>query len=529
MFRLDGAPGLQPRGITRRTFLGLTGGAALSAGLWPDATAAGPEGPADISGARQATSPTARPAAGGAFPQNFLWGASTSAYQIEGAVREDGRGEGIWDVFSRKPGAIANGQNADVACDHYHRYAGDVQLMKQLGLRAYRFSVSWPRILPQGAGALNDKGLDFYKRLVDALLLAGIAPVLTLYHWDFPQPLEARGGWLSRDAVEWFADFAAAVARAFGDRVDMWLTMNEPRSFLGGGYVAAVHAPGLKLPLADVLRAGHHLNLAHGRAVQAIRATAGRAVKVGCAPDCSPALPISESAADVAAAKAATFAVPRVRFTERAWWSNNAWWFDPILTGSYPADGLASAGADAPEIRAGDMALMRQPLDFLGVNIYGGSRVRAGADGRAETVPFPPDWPRADNGWEVVPDALYWGPRWLHERYQLPIYVLENGLSLHDAISSDGQVHDPRRIDFMRQYLMALRRAMADGAVVQGYLHWSLLDNFEWHLGFKGTLWSDLRRLRHATTDAQRLGPVVRRRDRVQWGEPRRASGGATQ
>ncbi len=481
--------------ITRRTFLGLTGGAALSAGLWPDAAA----------GARQTTSPSARPSAA-AFPRDFLWGTSASAYQIEGATREDGRGEGIWDVFCRKPGAIANGQNADVACDHYHRYASDVQLMKQLGLRAYRFSVSWPRIFPQGVGALNEKGLDFYKRLVDALLQAGIVPVLTLYHWDFPTALEARGGWLNRDAADWFADYAAAVARPLGDRVDMWLTMNEPRSFLGGGYVAGVHAPGLKLPLKDVLRAGHHLNLAHGRAVQAIRANAGRAVKVGCAPDCSPALPVTESAADVAAAKAATFAVPRVRFTERAWWSNNAWWFDPILKGSYPADGLASAGADAPEIRAGDMALMRQPLDFLGVNIYGGSRVRAGVDG-AETVPFPADWPRADNGWEVAPDALYWGPKWLHERYQLPIYVLENGLSLHDSISPDGQVHDPRRIDFMTRYLLALRRALAEGVPVNGYFHWTLLDNFEWHAGFRerfGLIHVDFNTQRRTLKDSAR-------------------------
>ncbi len=317
------------------------------------------------------------------------------------------------------------------------------------------------------------------------LLGAGVAPVLTIYHWDFPQALQARGGWLNRNAVDWFADFATAVAKHLSDRVDMWLTMNEPRSFLGGGYVAGVHAPGLKLPLKDVLRAGHHLNLAHGKAVQAIRAAAARPLKVGCAPDCSPAIPVSETEANVAAARSTTFAVPRERFTERAWWSNNAWWFDPIVLGSYPADGLASAGADAPEIRAGDMDLIRQPMEFLGVNIYGGSLVRAGAEGRAETVAFPRDWPRAANNWEVVPDALYWGPKWLHERYGLPIYILENGLSLHDQVSPDGQVHDPQRIDFMAGYLRALRRAMNEGAVVKGYFHWSLLDNFEWHAGFR--------------------------------------------
>jgi beta-glucosidase len=447
--------------ISRRAFFEISGGAAILAGFRQGAPAP-------------------------AFPPDFLWGAATSAYQIEGATREDGRGEGIWDVFVRKPGTIANGQTADVASDHYHRYADDVALMKTLGLRAYRFSVSWPRVFPSGTGTPNQKGLDFYRRLVDELRRAGIAPVLTLYHWDFPQALEARGGWRNRDAAGWFGDFAAAVARAVGDRVDLWLTMNEPRSFLGGGYVAGVHAPGVKWPLADVLEAGHVLNLAHGRAVQAIRANAGRGVQVGCAPDCSPALPVTESAADVAAARADTFAVPRERFTERAWWRNNAWWFDPIFRGAYPEDGLAAAGTDAPAIREGDMALIRQPMDFLGVNIYGGTRVRANASGGADAVPFPPDWPRADNGWEIAPEALYWGPQWLHERYALPVFVLENGLSLHDAVSADGAVHDPRRIDFMTQYLRALGRAIAGGTPVRGYLHWSLLDNFEWADGYQG-------------------------------------------
>jgi beta-glucosidase len=441
------------------------------------------------------------------FPRDFVWGASTSAYQIEGATTVDGRGEGIWDVFCRKAGAIQNGENADTACDHYHRYVDDVRLMKDLGLGAYRFSVSWPRIQPQGTGAVNDKGLDFYKRLVDELLRAGVAPYLTLYHWDFPQALQARGGWLTRDAAGWFGDFAGIVARAMGDRVDVWLTMNEPRSFLGGGYVAGVHAPGLKLPLKDVLHVGHVLNLAHGRAVQAIRANAGRPVRVGWAPDCSPAVPLTNGDADIAAAKSTTFASPRARFTAGAWWSNNTWWFDPILRGSYPSEALSSVGADAPEVLAGDMDTIRQPLDFLGVNVYGGSRVRAGTDGRAQTVPFTTDWPRADNGWELVPDALYWAPKWLHERYGLPIYVLENGLSLHDTITEDGQVHDVRRIQFMTQYLGALQRAIGDGVPVRGYLHWSLLDNFEWHNGYRerfGLVYVDFGSERRVLKDSAR-------------------------
>jgi len=475
--------------LSRRSFLKMNAGALGAAGVfgcdWPRAIA------------------QSLPS----FPTDFLWGASTSAYQIEGATKADGRGEGIWDVFCRKPGAILNGQNADIACDHYNRYREDVRLMKELGLRAYRFSVSWPRIQPSGTGAVNDKGLDFYKRLVDELNAAGIAPFLTLYHWDFPQALQDRGGWLTRDAVNWFADFAGIMSRALSDRVNVWITMNEPRSFLGGGYVAGVHAPGVKWPVKDVLQASHILNLAHGRAVQAIRATSTRRVRVTWAPDCSPAIPATDSPTDIAAAKASTFASPRVRFTASAWWSGNAWWFDPILRGEYPSDGLAAARADAPEIRGDDMAVIRQPLDFLGINIYGGSYVRADASGQPQTIAFPAGTARADNGWELVPDALYWAPKWLHERYKLPIYVLENGLSVHDAPGADGQVHDDRRIAFMTQYLTALSRAIREGVPVKGYMHWSLFDNFEWQHGFRerfGMVYVDFATQRRVPKDSAR-------------------------
>jgi beta-glucosidase len=459
--------------LSRRELL-VGGGAALSAGMGQAAGAREPQ-------ANRAKVPNSPPA----FPRDFLWGAATSAYQIEGATREDGRGVSVWDTFCKKPGAIWKGQTGDPAADHYHRYSQDVALMKQIGLRAYRFSVAWPRILPEGAGAVNEKGLDFYKRLVDALLAAGIAPFLTLYHWDTPQALQDRGGWMNRDSADWFADYAAVLARAFSDRVTYWLTINEPRSLISGGYLSGVHAPGERRPLGELMRIGHHLNLAHGKAVQAIRASTQRKLQVSFAPDFSCAVPVTDSAADVAAAREGTFAVSRNSFTESGWWGCNSWWLDPFFAGKYPEEGLSALGSDRPEIRDGDMEIIGQPLDFLGINVYGGRLVRAGADGQQEPVPFSTGWPMSAFNWELTPDSLYWGPKWLHERYGKPIYVLENGLTLRDWISLDGAVHDPQRIDFIARHLLALRRAIREGTPVKGYLHWSLLDNFEWHAGYR--------------------------------------------
>jgi len=452
---------------TRRDFLSTTAAAASAAALAPAASALEqPSGPAR-------------------FPKDFLWGSSTSAYQVEGAANEDGRGQSIWDEFCRRPGATYLGQSGDVACDHYHRYREDVALMKQIGLRAYRFSVSWPRVIPLGTGALNPKGLDFYSRLIDELLAAGIAPWLTLYHWDTPLALQHRGGWTSPDSSHWFGDYAAVLAKAFSDRVPYWLTMNEPRSFVGSGYRNGEHAPGEKLSLQEVMQVGHNLWLAHGRAVQAIRANAKKPLQVGIAPDCSPSLPASDSPADIELARAQTFAVPREAFEPGRWWTYNAWWFEPAFTGAYPADGLAALGKDAPVISAGDMETIGQPLDFFAINIYGGSLVRAAADGKLERVPFPTGFPYTAMDWQVTPDALYWAPKWLWERYKKPVYITENGLSCRDWVSLDGAVHDPQRIDFVGRYLLALERAMRDGANVRGYFHWSLLDNFEWAQGYK--------------------------------------------
>ncbi|HEV2289809.1 MAG TPA: GH1 family beta-glucosidase [Candidatus Acidoferrales bacterium] len=418
------------------------------------------------------------------FGENFLWGAAMSAYQTEGAPHEDGKGVSVWDVFSHTPGKIRDNQTGDLACDFYHRYAEDVGHMREMGLTAFRFSVSWPRIFPEGTGQPNPKGLDFYSRLVDALLAANIQPIVTLFHWDTPLALHRRGGWLHRDMPEWFGDYAATVTRALSDRATYWLTINEPRSFIGGAYVTGVQAPGEKLPRREYMRATHITFLAQGRAVQAIRANSKRPVQVGYLNDVSPSLPESETAPDVDAARASTFASPLDHFSGAHWWRENAWWFDPVFLGKYPEYALRALAADAPEIRAGDMETIRQPLDFLGANIYGGWLIRAATNGTAEAVPFPAGFPLTAFGWQVTPDAMYWAPKWLYERYKTPIFITENGCATRDWISLDGKVHDPQRIDFTARYLQQLARAARDGVPLLGYLHWSLLDNFEWQEGY---------------------------------------------
>ncbi|HVU51442.1 MAG TPA: GH1 family beta-glucosidase [Polyangia bacterium] len=444
--------------MNRRSFLGAASAAGAAVGLRA-ARAAGP-----------------RPRA---FPAGFVWGAATAAYQIEGAAAEDGKGPSIWDVFCKKPGAIWNGQSGDVACDHYHRYKEDVALARSLGLRAYRFSVSWPRVLPAGTGGVNPKGLDFYDRLVDELLAARIDPWLTLYHWDLPLALYQRGGWLDRDVAGWFADYAAIVVRRLGDRVRHFMPLNEPQVFLGAGLVQGRHAPGDKLTFAELLRATHHALLAHGRAVQAIRAAAGGKVEVGCAQASYNSVPATPAAEDLAAARA------RFLATADESYKQNAWWLDAMVLGRYPEDGLARYGPSLPEVRAGDLETIRQPLDFLGVNLYQADAVRRGKDGRPEVVPWPAGTPLTSMEWAVTPAIMRLVPTWLHERYALPIVVAENGVSLPDWVAADGQVHDPQRIDFARAYLGELRAAVAGGVPVRGYFHWSLLDNFEWAHGYK--------------------------------------------
>lgn len=412
------------------------------------------------------------------FPSDFVWGAAAASYQIEGAASHDGKGPSTWDMFCRKPSAVWNGQNGEVACDHYHRYREDVLLMRGLGLGAYRLSVSWPRVLPQGVGSVNSAGLAFYDRLIDALLEAGIEPWVTLFHWDFPLELYYRGGWLNRDSADWFAEYSEVVVRKLSDRVKRWITLNEPQVFIGAGHQEGRHAPGDSLAFKEVLRAGHHALLAHGRSVQAIRANARSALEVGFAPVGLVKCPVSDQPEEIAAARSATFSVG-----ERTAW-NNSWWMDPVYLGSYPEDGWRAFGSDVPQLKDGDLELINQPLDFFGVNIYESQRVRAGALG-PEPVPRPTGFPISAFDWGVTPEAAYWGPKFFWERYRKPVVITENGISCRDWVSTDGKVHDPDRIDFTKRYLRELRRAISDGVRARGYFHWSLIDNFEWAHGYK--------------------------------------------
>jgi beta-glucosidase len=401
-------------------------------------------------------------------------------------------------MFCRKSGAVWEGHTGDVACDHYHRYAEDVLLMQQMGLKAYRLSIAWPRLLPAGTGAVNEKGVAFYDRLVDALLGAGIEPWVTLFHWDYPLELYYRGGWLNRESVEWFGEFADLVGRKLSDRVRHFMTLNEPQVFVGAGHMEGRHAPGDRLAFREVLRAGHHVLLAHGKAVQALRASARQPLSIGFAPVGLPSLPASNSPEDLAAARTATFSV-----TARTAWTNT-WWMDPVYLGRYPDDGLALYAADVPEIRSGDLELIAQPLDFFGANLYQGTPVRAGAAG-PEVVPRAPGATITAFDWSVTPEVAYYGPKFFWERYRKPIVITENGISCRDWIALDGKVHDPDRIDFTERHLIEVRRAIGEGVPVDGYFHWSFIDNFEWGHGYKhrfGLVFCDYATQRRVTKDS---------------------------
>lgn len=416
-----------------------------------------------------------------AFQKNFAWGTATAAYQIEGAMNEDGKGLSIWDVYTHQPGIVADGYPGDVACDHYHRFREDVALMKQLGHRAYRFSISWTRLFPEGTGTLNEKGAQFYSDLIDCLLENGIEPHITLFHWDYPYALHKKGGWLNDDSIGWFADYAAKVVELYSDRAEYFITMNEPQCFVGHGYGKGTKAPGLAVGYKDLFQIAHNVMKAHGAAVKAMRAAAKRPIKIGYAPTCGAFYPKTDSPADIEAARKRYFACPSL--SSGVMW-NVAWWSDPVLLGRYPEDGLALYKDYLPEITDEDMELISQPLDFYGQNIYNGREIAADPDGNPISLNRKEGFPLTTSKWPVTPEALYWGPRFLYERYGLPISITENGVADVDLLCSDGCVHDPNRIEFLTRYLHQLERAADDGVPLIGYFMWTFMDNYEWALGY---------------------------------------------
>jgi len=402
------------------------------------------------------------------FPQDFKWGVATASYQIEGAAHEDGRGESIWDRFSRTPGKVLNGHTGDTACNHYHLYKEDVALMKELGVDSYRFSIAWPRIYPTGKGQVNHRGLDFYKRLVEELLSSGIEPAATLYHWDLPQALEDQGGWLNRDTARHFQDYAATVFGELGDAVRLWITLNEPWCSAYLGYGSGVHAPG-KSDLNWYLRAAHHLLLAHGLALQAFRGM-NLPGEIGITLNLSPQYPAADSPGDREAAR-------------KADGFQNRWYLDPLLKGFYPQDMPEFLTGVAPAIQLGDFDLISAPLDFLGINYY--SRGIVQADGQGGYCALPPRGPVTHMGWEVYPRGLYDLLLRVHQDYgPLPLYITENGAAYPDRVEQ-GRVHDPERIAYLEQHVAQAAEAIAAGVPLKGYFLWSLLDNFEWSFGYE--------------------------------------------
>ena len=404
------------------------------------------------------------------FPDHFTWGAATAAYQIEGAAHEEGRGESIWDRFSATPGNVLNNENGLVACDHYHRYQEDIQLMRELDIRAYRFSIAWPRILPTGRGQVNPAGLDFYERLVDALLAANIEPFVTLYHWDLPQALQDEvGGWGSRETALAFAEYVMIVSHRLGDRVHHWITLNEPWVSAFQGHETGVHAPGLRdTPLA--WQVSHHLLLAHGLAVPIIRENGDAHTRVGITLNLTPVSSATTSAKDQQAAHLYDG-------------QHNRWFLDAVFKGGYPSDVLTWLGDRMPKMDTSDAEVIARPLDFLGVNYYYRTLVRQQA-GQPEVV-RPAGAQLTEMGWEVYPQGLHDLLVGLHQHYAIPhIYITENGAAFPDTLSPDGHVHDPLRIQYLHDHLFQAHAAIQEGVPLAGYFVWSLMDNFEWAYGY---------------------------------------------
>lgn len=409
------------------------------------------------------------------FPKNFVWGFAAAAPQIEGAAFTDGKGPSVWDTFARQPGKVRNGDTLDLSCDHYHRYKKDFALMAKLGAKHYRLSLAWPRILPTGRAPVNQKGIDFYHRLIDSMLDHGLTPWVTMFHWDLPQALEDEfGGWRDRRTADAFATYADVIVQAYGDRVKNWITLNEILCFTRLGYGTGQKAPGLCLSEQIVNQTYHHALLAHGHGVRAVREFGGKGARVGLTDVSTGVIPLTESETDIAAAR-------------QAFIRHNTRILDPIYRGQYHPDYLRLTGADAPRIERGDLTHISRPTDFLGLNIYWAEFVRAGKNGRPETLPFPPSYPATDAAWQKhTPQATYWTPRFCAEIYGVKsIYITESGAGYDDAPPVKGEVIDLHRRDYLRNYLRELHRGIGDGIPVKGYFLWSFMDNFEWEDGYQ--------------------------------------------
>lgn len=407
------------------------------------------------------------------FPTGFIWGAAAASYQIEGAAFEDGKGLSVWDVFSHTPNKIWGDETGDIACDHYHRVPQDIALMKQIGLQAYRLSVSWARVLPDGIGKTNPTGLDFYNRLIDTLLEANITPHITLFHWDFPYALYTKGGWLNRDSADWFAEYTTLMVKTLGDRVKDWITLNEPPAFALGGHEQGRLAPGDRLGDSGMMRVIHHILLAHGYSVQAIRAHSPQPTSVSLAMNIYPVVPTDTSPATIQTAHDLFWSID---YDQKR---NAGLWLDPMLIGTYP-DAVLQKWGDFIPMQSGDMANICQPLDYLGLNIYFGEY--ADAHGRK---PAQQGHPYTMMDWLMLPESMYWGSKYMYERYRLPIVITENGLASMDWVAVDGGVHDANRIDYMTRYLREFKRAGADNIPINGYFYWSIMDNYEWAHGYR--------------------------------------------
>ena len=439
------------------------------------------------------------------FPKDFVWGAASASYQIEGGAYEDGKGLSIWDKFSHQPGKVFNGHTGDVACDAYHRLEEDLVLMQSLGIMNYRFSVSWPRVLPSGRSPVNQAGLAYYDRLVDGCLSRGITPWMTLYHWDLPLALYHQGGWLNRQTAFAFEEYASVIADHFKGRVLHFMTINEPQCIIGMGHGNGLHAPGTLLSDEDMFLSWHHVLLAHGLAAKKIREIIPEA-QVGLASTGALAYTDRQDIATPEDLVSASFlSLPREE--NEGWYFNHQWFLDPIVLGHYPEDPNNPWHPYKDQLAGEDLEIIRQPLDFIGLNIYNGTEMvpSEGDEGRYIPAEKYPGYPRTALKWPVTPGVMYWGPRLIHERYGLPVIITENGQSCNDRIFLDGKIHDPDRIDFLARYLGKLKEACQDKSPVVGYFQWSLTDNFEWYSGYDdrfGLIYIDYRDSRRIPKDS---------------------------